>query len=407
MLLSSGLLTEVAVARQVDWKRDLEFLVAEIKQRHPDPFTVISESDFDANVARLLKRIESLDANDATFELMELVAQIGDGHTSVVPDFKSFRFFPINVKWFKDGVYVRAVDRSHKELIGAKLVAVGDHPIEKVIEQFSRFMPHDNIWAVRQRIDKQFQTVEFLDRAGALDDKDTATFHFEKGKIKLTAKMRAVAAHDAGRIRFINPYAAGMMEDSVFLKLLIKDERGLPFWNEWIPAEKTIYFKYNQCRDPAGFRELVEGTAAFISENKVDKFVLDLRDNSGGSSLVFEPLLKYLLNSDLNQKGKLFVIVGRGTFSSGVFAACEMRKTNAIFVGEPTSGKPNHFGEVKTFQLPSSGLKVQHSTKSFKLLDDDSNTFEPDLKIEYTAADTFAARDQALQAVFDYQAESK
>ena len=411
LLILSGLtlllfsLTNNAFGQRIDWKADLETLVSKLKDRHPDPFTVISQTKFEAKAAELSSRIGSLDSKEATFELMELAALLGDGHTSVVPDSGSFRFFPINVKWFEDGIYVRAIDRKHKQLVGAKLVAIGDKPAEQVVEQFAKFMSHDNLWGVRKRIDKQFQTVEFLERAGFLDDPETVTLHFEKGSEKHTIKMKAVDPQDAGQIRFVNPYAVGLMKESIFLSLLIKDERGLPFWNEWIKDHKLLYFKYNQCRDPDGFRELVEGTANFIAENDVEKFVLDLRDNAGGSSLVFEPLLKYLLsNKELNQKGKLFVIVGRNTFSSGIFAACDMRKTNAIFVGEPTGSKPNHFGEVKTFQLPSSGLTVQHSSKSFKLMDDDPETFEPDIQIQFKAAEVFAARDQALQAIFDYEA---
>jgi len=392
-------------AQEIDWKSDLEFLVKELKQRHPDPFTVISEKDFDARVAQLAGRIESLDEKQATFELMELVTTIGDGHTSIYPAQRDFfRFFPINVKWFEDGIHVRAIDRKHRDLVGAKLVAIGDVPAEEVEKRFSKFIPHDNIWGVRKRIDKQFQNVEYLERAGLVDDEDTITFHFEKDSKKQSIEMKAVEMENANKIRFINPYAAGMMKQSIFLELLMNDERGMPFWNEWIPEHKLIYFKYNQCRDPKQFRELVKGTAGFVSQNDVEHFVLDLRDNAGGSSLVFEPLLTWLMgNKKLNQKGKLFVIVGRNTFSSGIFAACEMKKTNAIFVGEPTGSKPNHFGEVKSFKLPSSGLVVDHSTKTFRLVDDDPNTFEPEILIRFTAEETFSAHDQALQAIFDYK----
>ncbi len=393
----------LTLAQDVDWKGDLDFLNKELRKRHPNPFSVITEKEFNDSVDQLAAKIDSLDSDEATFELMELVVKIGDGHTSVVPNFGSFRFFPINVKWFEDGVYVSAIERKHKHLVGAKLIAVGDMLTEKVVEQFGEFVAHDNFWGVRKQIDKQFQTVEFLDRVGALDDEGTATFHFEKDSEQFSLVMKAVNPEDARAIRFINAYGAGLMKESIFLSLLIKDEQGMPFWNEWIPEEKLVYFKYNQCRDPKGFRKLVDGTAKFIAENDVEKFVLDLRDNSGGSSLVFKPLLTYLReNKGLNQKGKLFVIVGRNTYSSGIFAACDMRQTNAIFVGEPTSSKPNHFGEVKTFQLPNSGLTVQHSTKTFQLMSDiDPDTFTPDVMIGFTAERTFAAQDQALQAIFD------
>ena len=61
--------------------------------------------------------------------------------------------------------------------------------------------------------------------------------------------------------------------------------------------------------------------------------------------------------------------------------------TNAVFVGEETGGKPNHFGEVKSFQLPSSKLPVSYSTKYFKRTDENMNTITPDVKIELSFSD--------------------
>jgi hypothetical protein len=406
LLVHGSAVNDVAVGQNVDWKSDLEFLVKTLTDRHPDPFRKIAEVEFSTKVGELSDRIDSLESMEATFELMKLVASLGDGHTAVVPNHESFNFFPINVRWFSDGIHVRAIDQKYKSLIGAKLVAVGDVPAKKIVEKLGEILAHDNEWGIRKLIDKQFQTAEFLEYAGALDDNGNAVFQFEKDGKEMFVKLDSINSINGSKVRFVNPYGAGLMKPSIFLSLLMKDERGMPFWNEWIKDHKTIYFKYNQCRSPSEFKKLVDGTAGFIAQNDVQKFVLDLRDNSGGSSLVFQPLLEYLLsNKELNQKGKLFVIVGRDTFSSGIFAACDMRKTNALFVGEPTSGSPNHFGEVKTFKLPSSGLIVQHSTKTFRLQEDDTPAFEPDILIEFTADEVFAARDQALQAIFDYEAE--
>ena len=56
--------------------------------------------------------------------------------------------------------------------------------------------------------------------------------------------------------------------------------------------------------------------------------------------------------------------------------------TSAIFVGEPTGGKPNHFGEVRSFQLPTSNLKVKYSTKYFQFTKEEMDTVKPDKLIE-------------------------
>ncbi len=76
------------------------------------------------------------------------------------------------------------------------------------------------------------------------------------------------------------------------------------------------------------------------------------------------------------------MIVGRKTFSSAILNSLDFKNyTKAIFVGEPTGGRPNHYGEVKSFSLPNSGLKVRYSTKYFTHSKTDDNSFYPDHEI--------------------------
>ena len=61
--------------------------------------------------------------------------------------------------------------------------------------------------------------------------------------------------------------------------------------------------------------------------------------------------------------------------------------TDAVVVGEQTAGKPNHFGEVRNFQLPGSKLTVAYSTKYFRRTDEEADTITPDVRIEMSFAD--------------------
>ncbi|MFY9739657.1 MAG: hypothetical protein WAK11_11480 [Candidatus Cybelea sp.] len=59
---------------------------------------------------------------------------------------------------------------------------------------------------------------------------------------------------------------------------------------------------------------------------------------------------------------QLFVIIGPRTFSAGVNAAAYFeRETHALFVGEPTGGKPNSPGDETFFTLPYSKIAVNFS----------------------------------------------
>ncbi len=94
------------------------------------------------------------------------------------------------------------------------------------------------------------------------------------------------------------------------------------------------------------------------------------------------------------------MLIGRGTFSSALLNAMELKdQTQATLAGEPTGGKPNHFGEVRTFTLPHSGLTVFHSTKYFVRVPGNPLSLEPDRRIPITFKDFEAGTDPVLEAV--------
>ena len=68
-------------------------------------------------------------------------------------------------------------------------------------------------------------------------------------------------------------------------------------------------------------------------------------------------------------------------------------------IGEPTSGKPNHYGEVREFALPKTGLAVSCSTDFFQYLDEDPDSLTPDSTVEKAFADYAASRDPVLEKI--------
>jgi hypothetical protein len=76
--------------------------------------------------------------------------------------------------------------------------------------------------------------------------------------------------------------------------------------------------------------------------------------------------------------------------------------TKGIFVGEETGGKPNHYGEVKSFKLPHSGLQIYYSTRYFKEVPEDSNTIEPDVVATSSFEDYARGIDPALDWIIKH-----
>src|SRR5436309_2866026 len=54
------------------------------------------------------------------------------------------------------------------------------------------------------------------------------------------------------------------------------------------------------------------------------------------------------------------------TYSAALLNALEIRTIPIVtFVGEPTGGRPNSYGQVQSFALPNSGLIVSYSSQYF------------------------------------------
>jgi C-terminal processing protease CtpA/Prc len=119
--------------------------------------------------------------------------------------------------------------------------------------------------------------------------------------------------------------------------------------------------------------------------------------------MIFNPFLKEVKRRDsINRKENLFIVVGRKTFSSAILNAMELKnETNATLVGEPTGGKPNHFGEVKTLHLSNTNIDVYYSSKYFKTTNEDKDSLYPDIVIPLMSSSYFKGKDDFLDYILE------
>jgi hypothetical protein len=145
----------------------------------------------------------------------------------------------------------------------------------------------------------------------------------------------------------------------------------------------------------------------FIDEHEVEKLVIDMRWNIGGDTTIQFPLIQGLIRSEkINRRGKLFVIIGRRTFSAGQNGATLIeRNTDAIFAGEPTGSGPNFIGEDNGFELPYS--KIMANVSEFYWQSswpfDYRTWIAPLLYIPPTFEAYRARRDPVLEAILAYK----
>ena len=183
---------------------------------------------------------------------------------------------------------------------------------------------------------------------------------------------------------------------------LFRQKPAESFWFTYLADSQTTYVNFR------GYRSLGEhGRAllAFLDKNPTKRLVIDLRQNGGGDFFegrkhLIQPLKKL---PAINQKGHLFVIIGRRTYSAAMVNAIDFRKeTNAILVGEPIGERPNSYSENDEMTLPNSRLVVSYSTRYYKFLDEDVPAVMPDKRFDPTWADFQAGRDAVMAWILSY-----
>ena len=187
----------------------------------------------------------------------------------------------------------------------------------------------------------------------------------------------------------------------------------------FLQKDGILYVQHNHCwskelEERSGSKKRAEKLPSFekfvldllseLEKPEVRTFVFDMRFNPGGSSPQGSALARKIGEIErMNQKGKIFVVIDKRTYSSAIINATDFKKyTQALLIGQPTSGKPNHYGEVKRFKLPNNGLMVSYSTKYFRNVDGDPSSLNPDIVVEMSFSAFASGEDPVLNAIRQY-----
>lgn len=389
--------------RDDGWRTDLALLAREIERKHYDPFRVLPRSEFESEVKRIHDAIPSLSDNEIAVAMGRLVARIGDGHTSLTPRgaFSSAKVaLPVAFYLFPEGVHVVAADPRFEDLVGARVVKFGDHPAEKVVREAQSLLCRDNEMTLLWLAPLALRLPGALNGLGLVpsDESVALTVADESGRERTVVLPADAAGPDESWIEIAERAKAP-------LPLYLKN-RESNYWFEHLPEEKLVYCQYNRVQNDAA--EPIEPFAKrlfrFIDEHDdVERLVLDLRHNNGGNNFLNRPLVEGLMRCDkVNETGKLFVIVGRNTFSAAMCGATQIeRHTKAIFVGEPTGSSPNFVGESTELTLPYSGIWVSISDLYWQnsIAMDYRTWIAPRLYAPPSIAAARANRDPAMEAI--------
>ena len=168
-------------------------------------------------------------------------------------------------------------------------------------------------------------------------------------------------------------------------------------WTSRLSSGRVFYIGYNE----------VLGNTYGVSQRllkaaktkKVRAVVVDVRNNGGGNNRTYDPLVNAIQR--VAKTKRVVVLISRLTFSAAENFITELELVaDPVFVGEPSGGSPNLYGDTVQTALPATGLmlRVAHIYWELSRADDARLAIDPDVPVALSSTDFFAGRDPVLDA---------
>ncbi|WP_235010986.1 S41 family peptidase [Aquimarina sp. AU119] len=352
------------------WQEDLRFIQNTIHEDYSFLFVKTTKEHFNTEVETLYNDIPNLQEHEIIVGISRLVSLFKYGHTYVSFHQKPFEFsqFPFNLYEFNDGIYIQGTHKKYPAAVGAKVIAVEGKPISEVLKAIEPTVEVENTQYFKayginnirypavlhaQKITKTLQNEVTL----TLEKNDKVFTQ----SFTVLAKGENVPTH-RGYVHQNENWLDARDSSTTPLYLQHLDK---VYFSTYLAKEKAMYVRHSRIRD-----EAEESTKDFyarvfneIETNDTEKLIIDLRLNGGGNNYLNKDVIKGLIKAEkINKIGKLFVIIGKRTFSACQNLVNEIDNyTNVIFVGEPTAENVNFWGDNRPVTLPNSGINISLS----------------------------------------------
>ncbi len=398
--------------RVQDWTNDFNYLKRHYKMYHIDSFYYCSEEEFNWKLDQLAAKADDLSDSDIYFELVSIMAGMGDSHTTVTPpEYIYENYFPLGVRYFDDKLYLSSYLEGYEQFepyLLREIVAVNGIDMAYLTKKFEDIICPANTWNCRA--DVRYYFPSFFDWAGC-DYQQGYVFQF----LNENQEVESVAVPI---VSFENA-VEGTWVTSKSLETVFYLKGGN--WSKYFEEENGsyIYMSFSEMSSPikSSYKELFEKANELIAAHPdCDKLVIDLRLHPGGTSLAIEYVQEYaeLLKSPAGKH--TYVITGGYTASAAINCISIFKEElDAVTVGEPTGQFVSFFcgtSANKSIVLPLSQLSISVSTLRWEVpnltevyygkegkLYEWENTILPDVFIYQNIEDIRQGKDSVIEWV--------
>ncbi|NHF59948.1 tetratricopeptide repeat protein [Flavobacteriaceae bacterium TP-CH-4] len=400
----------------LEWQKDLRFLQQTVHDDYPFLFKKTRATEFDAAIDKFYAALPQMQDHEIVVGFAKIIALFKYGHTRMsfsetgIP----YHRLPLEVYLFPDGLYITGAHNDYASLVGSKITAIEGKSTEEVLEAIYPVAPVENEQFFKAYGLGYVLIPEVLHAQGVTTSlKQGIDLSLEKGGEAMNTMVTASKGGEELPLQYgeVKPGSDWVSVRDVSNSPLYLKDLDKIYYFEYLPDQKAVYVRHSQIQDepseriPAFYERLFE----FIENKEVEKLILDVRLNGGGNNYKNKPIVTGIIeHPEINRPGKLFVIIGRRTFSACQNLVNELDNyTEAIFVGEPTGENINFYGDNRRVVLPNSKLPVYLSFAWWqdKPQWENADYTSPHLPVVPTFAEYSGNKDPALDAILNLKGE--
>lgn len=336
---------------------DVDFLVAQLKMKHPDPFRRITEEQFKLAVNKLKEELpKQVKIPEFSLSISALLALIGDDHTRH-RDMSSYwehvnrggKLFPVKMRYKNGQMTIEAWSPQVKPgriKVGDIVLTINGKSVESLVSKYGRYISLETDlqrhWAMEWWFDK-YQVL-----LGDATDNYELRLRDAQGQ-EYVQTLKAVAP-------WLQQY-----EDS--------KRKGAAYRYEFYHKGQICFFHIRDFHWNTR-KELEECLLSLLEEmkkNDTQYLILDLRANSGGNGGIGMNILRLVIDKpyaddlkprkDIGWPVELAVLCDRSTYSAASWLAMIVKDCHVgVIAGEETGGRASFVGDIVEVSLPNSRL---------------------------------------------------
>lgn len=386
-----------------------------------------------AQAEALLDRMQERAGKMTTAQFEVGLAQVGaltdNAHSGLRlsdPRAKPLARLPLRLLWLPDALIVARATGAAADLAGARVLKIEGRSPEALFEG-AKVLLGGSVAGRRIWLNDWIESAGILHALGLAKSPDqvSLTVRLRDGRtLERTLAMVPVAelSPTAAVERLWSPepvpgekgWSAAIDPDHLPLYLRDADT---PFRMAPLPDLQALYVQFRSNEDEVGFpiAKFLDAVRTRIADTHPTNLVVDLRFDIGGNLLTTLDFMRTLATS---VEGRTYLLVGPYTFSAGIISAAAIKKHGAervTVVGDELGDRMHFWSEGARIMLPKSHYAFRYADGQFNLKDGCSGeagcmddrypihvnfaSLVPELRAPLLAADYFAGRDPALDAI--------